>query len=944
MRFGKVCPSALQQSAPFARPVEGQLWDTRGVGAPSGTVTFLFTDVEGSTRLWESAASAMGTAIERHDELLRSAVEGHGGYVFSTGGDGFAVAFARARDAVAAAVDAQSALAAEPWPEEAVILVRMGLHTGEVEERGGDYFGTAVNQAARLMGLAHGGQVVCSAVTAGLVSDTLPPEVKLIDLGDHLLRDLSRRERVFQVEAPGLGAEFPPLRSPDVLPGNLPVQPTSFVGRTDEVRDLSEALGRAHLVTVTGVGGVGKTRLAVQVAADLLPAFADGAWLCELAAAGDADTLAQVVASTLGVAQRAGRSLERSIVEFLRPSSLLLVLDNCEHLLDASGRLAAGILADCPEVRVLATSREALAVPGEQVWPLRSLDLPGPGSGLEAVTASASVRLFFERAASARPGFALSETNVAAVVEICQRLDGIPLAIELAAARVAAMTPAEIAGLLGERFRLLTGGRRTVVERHQTLRAVVDWSYGLLSETERVVFDRLAVFSGGFTLTAARAVVTGNGVEAWDVVDAVAGLVAKSMVVAEPRWDEHTRYQLLETLRQYGRDRLDEHGDTDRWRRRHAQYFAAFAAKVGRGLRGRDELAWRERMMDDLDNLRSAVVWGLDTGIEEDQQTAVAIVAWLAYESATRSTGIGRWAEQAVRTVERSTPGYRNAVLGAAANAALSRGDLDASERYARAAVDEGYPLDDPSPCLASTVLAVLFVYQGRGDDAAPHVDAAEAAMIGRDDQDHSRSQLQSARVVITLFADDEDEEIAQARLAMSLAQRTGNPSLLALASFALGWALRHRHPDEAIAAFDEVLTRRAATTAYLSAALSYGARVAASLGDAEGAKTKLKEALEASIRDDDWANMTVGLDAAVDTFCYLDEARAAAVLTAAVETTLAPLRWPYVASRGPGLALRTANLAQVRETLGDSLYEQARTEGVAMSRQDALAFALRHL
>jgi class 3 adenylate cyclase len=437
------------------------------VGVPSGTVTFCFTDIEGSTRLWESVPSTMGTAIERHDELLRSAVESHGGYVFSTGGDGFAVAFARAGDAIAAAVEAQSALAGEPWPTGAAIEVRMGLHTGEVQERNGDYFGSAVNRAARLMALAHGGQVVASAATADVVADTLPSEIRLVDLGEHLLRDLSRRERVFQVEAPGLGADFPPLRSPDVLPGNLPAQPTSFVGRSDEVRDLIDSLGRAHLVTVTGVGGVGKTRLAVQVAAELVLTFADGAWLCELAVAGDADTLAQVVASTLGVVQRAGRSLERSIVEFLRPNHLLLVLDNCEHLLDASGRLAAGILADCPQVRVLATSREALAVAGEQLWPLSSLDLPEPMGGLEATAGYASVRLFCERAASARPGFALSEANVAAVTEVCRRLDGIPLAIELAAARVSAMTPAEIAGLLDERFRLLTGGRRTAVERHQ---------------------------------------------------------------------------------------------------------------------------------------------------------------------------------------------------------------------------------------------------------------------------------------------------------------------------------------------------------------------------------------------------------------------------------------------------------------------------------------------
>jgi hypothetical protein len=556
------------------------------------------------------------------------------------------------------------------------------------------------------------------------------------------------------------------------------------------------------------------------------------------------------------------------------------------------------------------------------------------------------VRLFCERAASARLGFTLSDANAAAVIEICRRLDGIPLAIELAAARVAAMTPAEIAGLLDERFRLLTGGRRTAVERHQTLRAAVDWSYWLLSETERVVFDRLAVFSGGFTLAAARAVVTGEGIEDWDVVDAVDGLVAKSMVVAEPGTAEHTRYQLLETLRQYGRERLDEDGENDRWRRRHAQYFAAFAAEVGRGLRGRDELAWRERLMGDLDNLRSAVVWGLDSGVTEDEQTAVAIVAWLAYESWTRATGIGRWAELAVPAAVRSTPGYRHAVLGAAAEAAQLRGDFDASERYARAAVNDGYPPDDPSPGLAAIYLAVLLMYKGQRDDAVRHLDAVERAIVGREDEDYVRSWLQHARVGACLYAEVEDEEIAQGRLAMSLAQRTNNPTSLAQASYALGWALRHRHPDESIAAFDRcvALSRGGANTSVLALALSHGSRVAASQGHAERAKAKLKQGLEESIRDDDWPQLTASLDSAVDTFCYLGEAGTAAVLAGALETTLAPLRWPYVSSRGPGLAVRTANLARVRETLGDTVYEQAWAEGVAMSRQDALAFVLRHL
>jgi ATP/maltotriose-dependent transcriptional regulator MalT len=418
------------------------------------------------------------------------------------------------------------------------------------------------------------------------------------------------------------------------------------------------------------------------------------------------------------------------------------------------------------------------------------------------------------------------------------------------------------------------------------------------------------------------------------------------MVVAEPGAGEHTRYQLLETLRQYGRERLDDDGETDRWRRAHARHFAAFAAEVARGLRGRDEVAWRERLLGDFDNLRSAVVWGLDTGVEEDQQTAVAIVAWLAYEAMSQATGIGRWAEQAIPALQRSTPGFRSAVLGAAAVAAFYQGDFDASERHARAAVDEGYPPDDPSRCMASFYLALILHYKGRHDDGARHLDGAEKAIAGRDDEDYLRSWLQTARVSISLFADDPDEEIAQGRLGMSLAQRTGNPTILTLASYALGWALRHRHPDEALAAFDRcvALARRGASTVSLATALCYAAQAAASLGDADGARARLRDALEECVRNDDWTVLTVGLDTAVDVFSYRGEARAAAILAGAVETTLAPLRFPDVASRGAGLAARTANLARARETLGDSCYQQARAEGVAMSRQDALAFALKHL
>ncbi len=470
---------------------------------PTGTVTFLFTDLEGSTRLWERHPEAMRTALARHDEILRDAVGQRSGVVVKTTGDGLHAAFAVAADAVAAAADAQQVLLDEAWALPEPLRVRMGLHTGRAEIRTGDYYGPAVNRAARVSAAAHGGQVVVSHATEELVRDDLPAGAALTDLGEHRLRDLARPERVYQVDAPGLRSDFPPLRSIDAYPTNLPLQLSSFVGREREIATIAKELYDARLVTLTGVGGVGKTRLSIQVAAEVLPHYRDGVWLCELAAATDPDSLAQVVASTLGVAQRPGLDLAASILEYLRGRELLVLLDNCEHLLDAAGRLGEGVLRECAGVRILATSREGLGVEGERVVALRSLGVPEQGAGSDAAAASEAVRLFLERAHAAQAEFELDAASVEAVGEICRRLDGIPLAIELAAARVVAMHPREIADHLDERFRLLTGGRRTAVERHHTLRATVDWSYSLLGPTEQAVFARLGVFAGSFDASAA---------------------------------------------------------------------------------------------------------------------------------------------------------------------------------------------------------------------------------------------------------------------------------------------------------------------------------------------------------------------------------------------------------------------------------------------------------
>ncbi len=553
---------------------------------PTGTVTFLFTDVEGSTRLWEAHPGAIRAALARHDALIEQAVERHGGRGVRPRGAGdsrFAV-FARATDAVASAAAIQGALHAEPWPPETPLRVRLALHTGEADLRAGDYYGSAVNRAARLRGIAHGGQALLSQAVYDLVRDALPVGVAVRDLGEHRLSDLARPERVYHLLAPDLPADFPPLRTLDALPHNLPLQLTSFVGREQELGEVAALLGAHRLLTLTGPGGTGKTRLALQAAADALEAYPDGVWLAELAALAGPALVPQAVAAAVGAREEPGRPLGATLTDALRPKRVLVLLDNCEHLLDACARLADTLLRACPHVRVLATSREALGTAGETTWRVPSLALPDPDrlGPLEQVTHYDAVRLFTDRAVAVQPAFRVTAANAPAVARICARLDGIPLALELAAARIRLLPPAQLLGRLEDRFRLLTGGSRTALERHQTLRAAVVWSHALLREPERALFARLAVFAGGWTLEAAEAVCTrdagdaGDGLAAGEVLGFLSGLVDKSLVQAETS-GEAARYHLLETIRLFAWERLRDAGAAEAARDRHAAWCLALA-------------------------------------------------------------------------------------------------------------------------------------------------------------------------------------------------------------------------------------------------------------------------------------------------------------------------------------------------------------------------------
>jgi len=575
---------------------------------PSAVTTFLFTDIEGSTRLWEDAPERMRPALARHDALAHAAVENHHGTVVKMTGDGMYAAFDDPVDALDACVTLQRSLADPAATNGVPLRVRCGLHAGVVEQRDHDFFGAAVNRAARIMGAAHGGQVLLSKAVAALVAGRLPPGVALRDLGSVRLRDLASPEHVCQLVHPELRQEFPALRSLEATPNNLPQQMTSFVGRERELAEVRTLLRKTRLLTLLGVGGLGKTRLSLQVAADVLDDYPDGVWFVELAPLTDGERVPQVVASVLGVKEEAGHPVLEALVKYVRDVQLLLVLDNCEHLLQACADLAVALLHAGPAVKVLASSREPLHVAGETNYPLPSLAVPEGDRKLAAAALAQyeAVRLFTDRAVAAKPAFQVTDQNAAAVAAICRRLDGIPLAIELAAARVRALSVEQIAERLHDRFRLLTGGDRTALPRQQTLRACIDWSYDLLSDAERALFRRLAVFAGGWTLEGAEAVGAGNGIDEADVLDLLTHLVDKSLVALDA---DRERYSLLETFREYAEERLDACGEGGNVRTRHLDFYLALAEKARPELAGPQQAYWLAQLDVEREDLLRAHDW-----------------------------------------------------------------------------------------------------------------------------------------------------------------------------------------------------------------------------------------------------------------------------------------------------------------------------------------------
>ena len=571
----------------------------------SVVTTFLFTDIEGSTRLWEDQPERMRTELARHDAILRDAVQAHRGVVVKSTGDGLYAAFADPLDALIATVALQHELA-RSRASDVPIHVRCGLHAGVVEQRDQDYFGTAVNRAQRIMSAGHGGQVLLSQVVADLVRSRLPEDSSLLDLGVVRLRDIAVPEHLFQLVHPGLRRDFPALRSLAATPTNLPHEVKSFIGRERDVRHVVALLGQTRLLTLQGAGGIGKTRLLLHVARAALHAFPDGVWFVELAALADASLVPQALASVLGLKPPPDRAVIDITVEHLRERRALVVLDNCEHLVEACANLARDLLQSAAGVKVIASSREPLHVAGEATYAVPPLATPRADTRLDALSEYASVQLFAERATEARPDFRLGDQNARDVAAICRRLDGIPLALELAAARIRSLSVEQIAERLDHRFTLLTGGDRLALPRQQTLRALIDWSYELLSGSERTLLARLSVFAGGWTLDAAEMVCAGPPIDRAQVLDQLAMLVDKSLVLHELDTD---RYRLLETVQQYAQERLADSGEERATRDAHLAYYLALAQKARPELVGPQQRAWLERLDAERNNVLAAHAW-----------------------------------------------------------------------------------------------------------------------------------------------------------------------------------------------------------------------------------------------------------------------------------------------------------------------------------------------
>jgi predicted ATPase/class 3 adenylate cyclase len=912
---------------------------------PTGTVTFLFTDIEGSTKIWERSPQAMQAALARHDEILRRVIEEHGGFVFKTVGDAFCCAFPTAPDALEAALESQRLLLKERWGESNPLRVRMALHMGAAEERDGDYFGPPVNRVARLLSAAHGGQVLLSAATHEMVRDQLPAGGSLAELGEHRLKDLFRPERVFQLVSPDLPSEFPPLRTLDAYRNNLPLQSTPLIGREKEVAQVCDLLrgDETRLLTLTGPGGIGKTRLALQTAADLLDDFPDGTFFVPLATLTEAELFSSAVAETLGVMETGEQPLVESLKDYLSERRMFLVLDNFEQVLGAAPTVTE-LLAEAPGLKVLATSRAPLGLYGEHEFPVPPLTLPDLKNPppLERLTQYEAVGLFVERARAVKPDFSITNESAPAVAEICVRLDGLPLAIELAAARIKMLPPQAMLHRLSSRLKLLTGGARDLPERQRTLRATIEWSHALLEEGEQLLFGRLAVFSGGRTLEAIEAICDAEGDLPMDAFDGVSSLLDKSLLRQEEGPSGEPRFVMLETVHEFAREKLGQSAEAEEVKRAHAEYFLTLAEEAYPESKGANQLQWLDRLEAEHDNMRAALSWAL-----ERKEVGVALrlggaLWWFwsvrGYESEGR-----RWLNEALAIEGRVSPEVRAMALAGAGELASAQGDYDRAQE----ACQEGLELFKHEAGETSEAKLLLLACLGWvASEREEHSQAKELyeeclalsqemrdtwwlanSLLGLAFVSHNREDAERATELyeesMDLFREQGDKQ--------SLAMCLGSLAMLVYSQGDLGRATKLT--EEGVALFREVGSRGGVSIGV------YNMAWIALLQDHLG---KAAEIFRESLAPAWDLGLNRQVQGALEGFACVagakGEAERAGRLWGAAQALHETKNIPRDADF---LAAADARIDAVRSGMGEEAWEEALAEGRAMTLDEAVSYAL---
>jgi predicted ATPase/class 3 adenylate cyclase len=874
-----------------------------GVDLPTGTVTLLITDIEGSTKLWTERPRAMFQAVSRHHAIVGNTIERHGGAMPRDQGEGDSIfaAFPRASDAVTAALNIQLALHNEPWPEGVSLRVRLGLHTGEPKLAEGNYFGHTVSRCARLRGLANGGQTLLSSATMELVRDELPPGASGKDLGAHRLKDFARPETVFQLTHPDLPDNFPPLHSDEARSDNLPLQLTTFVGREQEITEIKKLLASIRLVTLLGPGGCGKTRLAIEVGRQLLGEFEDGVHLVTLASLGDSSLVVSRIAQSVGLQESVSEEPFEGLANFLRDKNMLLMLDNFEGVIGAAA-IVTDLLTECPDIKVLATTRASLRISSEHEFQVPSLELPELDylPDIEELSRHSAVKLFVERAQAVKADFALTNANARIISEICHRLDGLPLAIELAAVRVKLLPPAVLLDRLSSRLDLLTGGPRDLPARQQTLRNAIDWDYTLLEPEEQKLFRRLSVCRGGLSIDAATAIATAAGDIGMDLFDGLDSLVGKSLLRQMPSLENEPRFGMLQTIREYALEILDASDESEATHQAHANFYLAFVERASAELRGPDQVRWLEALEFDHDNLQDALEWAKRN---DDWGVLLRLTAGMSYFWSIRGyVSEGRvWTKIALEQTEGIVSLHRARVLAGGAMLARARVDYAEARRLLEECIDAQRQLGDEAGVAFSIKdLGNLEVDQGNVEGAEKLYSESLAEWRRLGDKEGIAQTLNNLGFIAQIKGDQNE--------AMKLL-------------------------DESLGIFRQVRDKQGIARALMNIAVSTG-----ELGDNERAVKLSRESLVLWRQLGDKWDVADCLEDLAGELHELGLSHQAAAIYGGAET----LRWAIGAPRPPvEQETYEQHVDAVHNALGDAGFSEGWARGSAMRMEEIIDYAL---